>query len=272
MRWWVPCMVWLREIERAFRSFKLKLSKSLCSKCLFWTTRSPQAKVWQERTVEWQEEGWKEDKWKKKFWNLTKDLESVLSLSRRFLRVFLKPRNFGFSSFAAGLKFFWTWTIPLFVIKDGQQCRKNMKHMNEIMWGDWNSVVFFTLLYFLLLILQRSVSFTKERTQFSSSITNFSILLAGISVQDSYQCAAAFFFVDLSLFFHLLLLLLLTFTVVDETELKIHLCLQAGGYTNRNIWFSPHYFICGGAPHNQHYPPQINIHQTVSSETVYTHV
>lgn len=266
MRWWVPCMAWLREIERAFRSFILKLSKSLCLKCLLWTTRSPQANVWQERTVEWEEEGWKEDKWEKKCWNLTKDLESVLSLSRRFLRVFLKPRNFGFSSFTAGLKFFWTWTAPLFIIRDKQQCRKNMKHINEIMWGGWNCHIF----YPTLLPFTNSVSFTKKRTQFSSSITNFSILLAVISVQDSYPCAAAFFFADLSLFFRLLLLL--TFTVVDETELKIHLCLQAGGYTNKNIWFSTRYVICGGAPQNQHYSPQINIHQIIFSETVYTHV
>lgn len=34
--------------------------------------------------------------------DLTSVLWSVLSLSRRFLRVFLKPLDFGFSGFAAG--------------------------------------------------------------------------------------------------------------------------------------------------------------------------
>lgn len=235
-------MSWLREIERAFRSFILKFSKSLCSKCLLWTTRSLQAKVWQERTVGWEEKVWKGDKWGKedkccaRCWNLTTVLGSVLSLSRRFLKVFLRPRNFGFSSLAGGWRFFWTWTAPLFTIRDGQQGGKNMIHINEVIWGGCGSVdLSFTLLYFLLLILERSVSFTTEGTHFSSSTTNCSILLSGTSVQGSYPCVAAFFFADLSLFF---LLLLLTFTVVDEAELKIHLCLQAGGYTNRHVSIS----------------------------------
>lgn len=81
------CMAWLRDVERAFRSLILKFCKSLCSKCFLWDTGLLQAAV----IVLW----------------------SVLSLSRRFLRVFLKPLDFGFSGLADGWGFLGTWKAPL---------------------------------------------------------------------------------------------------------------------------------------------------------------
>lgn len=36
----VPCIVWLRDVQRAFISLILKLCKSLRSRCLPWTTGS----------------------------------------------------------------------------------------------------------------------------------------------------------------------------------------------------------------------------------------
>lgn len=56
--------------------------------------------------------------------NLTSVFWSVLNLSRRFLRVFLKPPVFSFSDFAAGSEFLWTWTAPLFNSKDTQSKEK----------------------------------------------------------------------------------------------------------------------------------------------------
>ena len=117
-------MVLLREVERAFRSLILKFCKSLRSRCLLCTTGSLQAAVW---------ERWRGEMWWTIFWSkrhcgrstqltLTRVLWSVLSLSRRFLKVFLKPLDFGFSGLAGGWGFLWTWTVPLFISSDGEQC------------------------------------------------------------------------------------------------------------------------------------------------------
>lgn len=96
----VPCVAWLRDVDRALRSLMLNFCKSLPSKCVLWTTGQLPAGVWNRgapggvRTLcgSDQQDGV----------GLTRGLWSDLSRSRRLLRVLLKPLALGFSGLAGG--------------------------------------------------------------------------------------------------------------------------------------------------------------------------
>lgn len=47
--WWLPWMAWLRDLEWAVRSLRLKLWRSLRSRCLLWTGLWP-AVAWKNKT------------------------------------------------------------------------------------------------------------------------------------------------------------------------------------------------------------------------------